>query len=301
MTATASTYTFHVAARPGEIPTGALGIEVTDAALAARCALGNLDPQHGPEAAEGATAAIEAAVDFAMPPYGTPLVTIRPDCDALGAMAVLEWRAQGETVSADMRQRIARIAEMDGFRRGPWIGPRPLPRSAAELRDEWPGANLLALSAMCFDRSLDMAARVRAMTVWLTEGVVPKAYADAKGVRDDALVTSLHLGVTRIALATGGRIAQVHSTHPAALQLGYRLSDVLVCTNDLYAFPCGVRGTKHTVARWSGKGMIPVVRALLQLEADWGGQPGIAGSPQFAPSILSAHDVVRVVAAEVGE
>jgi hypothetical protein len=300
MATTATAYTFHLAARPEEVPASALGVEMTDAALADRCARGNLDPQHGPQAAVGALAAVEAALDFALPPRGTPLVTIRPDCDAVGAMAVLDWRARRRTVSRDMRRRISRIAQMDGFRRGPWIGPRPMPRSAEELHDEWPGADMLALSAMCFDRGLDMKSKVQAMTAWFARGTVPTAHADAKRAQDEALVTSLRDGSTRIDLTAGGRISQARSTHHAALQLAYRLSDVVVCTNERFAFPCGVRGAKHTVAKWDGTGMIPVARALSQLEAGWGGQPGIVGSPQFAPSVLSGDEVVRVVVAELG-
>ncbi len=79
----------------------ALGIEVTVPTFASRCGLGNLDPQHG-EKKE--SSAIEQALTFSpLPPDGTCLVTIRPDKDSFGAMAVLTLRARGEEEKIDTR------------------------------------------------------------------------------------------------------------------------------------------------------------------------------------------------------
>ncbi|MEK7090349.1 MAG: hypothetical protein AAB930_02060, partial [Patescibacteria group bacterium] len=69
-----------------------LGIEVTSPTLAARCGLGNIDPQHY---SGGSSSAIEEALMYPLPPGGACLVTIRQDKDSLGAMAVLMLRAQG--------------------------------------------------------------------------------------------------------------------------------------------------------------------------------------------------------------
>lgn len=92
---------------------GVLGIEVTVPALAARCTLGNLDPQHSggymglPDldpmwsrndlAYSGNSkwrffTAIQLATTCALPPDGATLTTVRPDLDSVGAMAVLNIR-----------------------------------------------------------------------------------------------------------------------------------------------------------------------------------------------------------------
>ncbi len=66
-----------------------LGIEVTTEPFIARCGLGNLNSQHMPG---GGPAAIEEALLCPLPPDGSTLVTIRPDKDSIGAMAVLHLR-----------------------------------------------------------------------------------------------------------------------------------------------------------------------------------------------------------------
>ena len=68
-----------------------LGVEVTVPELARRCGLGNIDPQHGGGVGAGTadTAAIEACLTVTPPPAGATLVTVRPDLDAFGAMALL--------------------------------------------------------------------------------------------------------------------------------------------------------------------------------------------------------------------
>ncbi len=78
-----------------------LGLEVTDKVLAERCGLGNIDPQHT-VGGQGISSAIEAALSCALPPDGASLVTIRPDKDSFGAMAVLTLRAEGNEKKIDL-------------------------------------------------------------------------------------------------------------------------------------------------------------------------------------------------------
>jgi hypothetical protein len=75
-----------------------LGIEVTRPDFAAQCGLGNIDPQH---VEDGTSSAIEAALEWPLPPEGAVLVTNRPDKDSLGAMAVLLARAEGKQKKID--------------------------------------------------------------------------------------------------------------------------------------------------------------------------------------------------------
>lgn len=281
---------------PGQVPPEpALGIEVTDATLARLCALGNIDPQHGDQSIVGALAAIEAALDFRLPPQGASLVTLRPDCDAIGAMAILAFRARGQDVTPDMRKRVSRIAEMDRHERGPWIGPRPLPVRVDDLASDWPGGDLSALSSMAFDRKIALDKRVEAMIAWLQTGMVPPGHADALQKRQLALVSSLLNGSTQVKPAESGGFAQVISAQQGALQLGYRLFDTVLCSNPEHRFHGGEVGFKHTLARWSGRGLGPFIRAIALHEKGWGGQPGIVGSPQTAPSCLAPQEVATIL------
>ena len=111
-----------------------LGIEVTVPALAAGCGLGDIDPQHGPGG--GAIAAIEAALDWPLPPSHACLVTIRRDADAFGAMAVLGLRAAGHPIDPAMGYRIALIARADCFDNGHW--PGRVSNNSARLSAAWP-------------------------------------------------------------------------------------------------------------------------------------------------------------------
>jgi hypothetical protein len=108
-----------------------LGIEVTDPELAADCGLGNIDPQH--LFAVSDIAAIDAGLSWPVPAAGAKLVTIRPDADAFGAMAVVTLRAKDLALSDDAHERIAVVSRADRFAHGPWPGPRPLPTRAEHI------------------------------------------------------------------------------------------------------------------------------------------------------------------------
>jgi hypothetical protein len=113
-----------------------LGIEVTVEWLAAQCGLGNIDPQH---TEGGESSAIERACTYSpLPRMGTNLVTIRPDKDSIGAMAILEIRAQGNDRSVP-RELIAWIGALDqmGFENALVREyARRCPGSCAQHRDQ---------------------------------------------------------------------------------------------------------------------------------------------------------------------
>lgn len=272
-----------------------LGIEVTDPALAAACGLGNIDPQHVDAAAEQAPAAIEVCLDAPLPPLGSRLATIRPDLDALGAMAILILRRTGRPVGSTVRSRVARIAALDRFDRGPWPGPRPLPVVPSELLEDWPGIDLACLAACVRDATIPLTARVLAVLRWLENGAMPGNYSEKIIADHAALLRSLRLGTSRVDLALDGRVAVVVSLHPAALSLGYRRASIVVALNPVFAFPCGDIGRKYTLARWSeGDAELDrTVSRLSMFEPGWGGQRGIKGSPQSRPSELSLATVLR--------
>ena len=163
-----------------------LGIEVTLPRLAARCGLGNIDPQHGTRARDGAVAAIEACLDASLPPPGAVLVTIRPDLDALGAMALLTLRATAWSAIPQARpllDRVARVARADRFDMGHWPGPRPMPASFEDLLDDGSGREIPVLSAVVADCRVPLEARVRAAGRWLVRGRLPSAHLEHSAFR----------------------------------------------------------------------------------------------------------------------
>ncbi len=87
-----------------------LGIEVTKEELARRCGLGNVDPQH--VRGGGNSSAIEEALCYPLPPAGAMLVTIRPDQDSIGAMAIFYLRAIGKEQTID-KALVVRIGAVD--------------------------------------------------------------------------------------------------------------------------------------------------------------------------------------------
>ena len=281
-----------------------LGIEVTLPRLAARCGLGNIDPQHGARARDGAVAAIEACLDASLPPPGAVLVTIRPDLDALGGMALLTLRATACSAISRARpllDRVARVGRADSFNMGHWPGPRPMPTSFEDLLDDGLGREIAVLSAAVADRKVPLEARVRAAGRWLVRGRLPSAHLEAAKIRATRLVESLCAGETTVQILHQGRLAVVQSQTLGAHLLGYRAAPVIVLLNREHPFGDGRRGRKLTIAQFcSGHADLDAVaEALRAREPGWGGQRNIIGSPLAGPSALELEEVVEIVASHL--
>lgn len=273
-----------------------LGIEVTEPRLAARCGLGNIDPQHRPDG--GARAAIEAALDWPLPPAGAQLMTIRPDADAYGTMAVLGLRAAGQPITPAMHARIGQIARADRFDRGPWPGLRALPARPEEVDEVGPGeAGLGALVGGISDRSLAPEAAVAAVRDWIVAGVVPGPWHDQAVAAQAELLAALRDGRLRLSAPDPGRIALAEGFVPGALRLGYRLAPVVVAVGEVPGGTSALPWRRITVGQWRA-GHVDLVRALAMLaeaEPGWGGSPTIIGSPQGASCRTSPAQVVAVL------
>lgn len=278
-----------------------LGVEVTVPEIAATCGLGNIDPQHGHRASAAAVSAIIASLDWQLPPRGATMVTIRPDADAFGAMAVLTMRSAGVDPDKAMRARIARIDVADRFDHGPWPGVRSLPRTIEEILASVPDPDIAALSALSTDRKLSPSDRVAAIRRWLSEGLVPPAHAQAVRQNAEVILRSLRFGATRIGLCAGEKTARVVSLEWNALKLGYRLAPIVISLNPGHRFCDGTRGRKYTIAQYQAGhlDLHAVAVKLLRHEAGWGGSATIKGSPQDRPSGLSLDHVEKVVSSEL--
>ena len=281
-----------------EAPAGVLGIEVTVPQLAARCVLGNIDPQHS--GGDASRAAIEEALTAPLPPDGATLATIRADLDAVGAMALFALRVRGESFES-ATVRIAVVAAADTFARGGWPGPQPLPTTD----NPWPseGAadstrSLAAMAAAVADFRVPLAERVAAMETWLLTGAEPSKYRAAVGTERADLIRALEAGEIRVPTVEDGRIAAVESTHRAATAVGYAHAPVVVARNPAFRVGGGEPHAKYTVCAYSAEhaDIKSALAELAALEPGWGGSPTIGGSPQGVSSALTTEQVVEVVA-----
>jgi hypothetical protein len=272
------------------------GIEVTKPELAARCDLGNLDPQHGRGDSE--KTAIEEALEAALPPAGAVLATIRPDLDSVGAMIALTRRSQGldPMPSLETIKRIQDIIESDKFARGPWPGKRPLPT----LDDVWAGDRerpLAAIAACVSDFRRPIEERVKAMEDWLWSGREPAGYREKVEAERRQVAEALSRGDIKIKEAAGGKIAIVESAHRAATSIGYRLAPVVVAVNPEFRFQGSEPHRKITVCQFR-EGHLDLKEVLDKLaakEPGWGGSPTIGGSPQGVSSSLDIEEIVKAV------
>lgn len=274
-----------------------LGIEITDASLAACCSLGNIDPQHG--FARGCTvpgsAAIEVALGWPLPPHGATLATIRPDTDSIGAMAVLSLRAKGIRVNADMAARVELVTRSDCFDFGNWASwsashppPQPcgtllaLPLHPPEIR---------ALAATIRLNGNDLAASVAMMRDWLLTGALPIAGVAEVRRADGQAAEDWEAGKLPVTQLLGGRLAHIQSDYPGAVSFGYRYAPVVIAEG-------AVEGKrKITVAQFdSGHIDLATLAARLNaIEPGWGGSVTILGSPQGLATLLEIARIIDII------
>lgn len=217
------------------------GVEVTVPALAARCNLGNLDPQH--LGGDHTRAAIEDAVLVALPPASARLVTIRPDLDSLGSMAILNMRQRGEPLSDEVLERVRKIAASDTFAKGGWPGVRPMP----SRDNRWPEGKpeLDAMAKLGFDHKVSLADRVRGIEEWIKTGAEPFAYDIAVEKERDELVDALESGA--VTVETRGSIALVQGNHRTLLDIGYRSAPIVIALNPAFQLHGGAPHAKYTI------------------------------------------------------
>mgnify|MGYP001168471663 CR=1 FL=1 len=263
------------------------GLEVTVPALADRCAA-NLDPQH--LGGDAATTAIQAAIDWPLPPHGATLATVRPDADSIGAMAILALRAEqlhvgyeGETLidtvfhvgttpvqgGPGMWERIGLIAEADREASGPWPGPRPIGDAASLLR------STTAVERMCADHKLTMDERVQRMREWLLTGRFEGMDAYHQRALDEA-----EQALAALQVQVRGQVAIVTGTHRLAMSIGYRHAPVVVATDPAFRWQGGEPHVKHTVARWN-TGTLP--------DMDWQGMTAALNEADPAARLTPAQ------------
>ncbi len=283
-----------------------LGIEVSIPALAAKCDLGNIDPQHS--GGDIGTAAIEAAMAWPLPADGATLFTVRADLDSVGAMAVLKARAEGiDLTPAAERLRI--VGDTDRFGSSKWPGQAPLPSPA----NRWPsligtldsGRPTAVMQAVCLDAKLPLEKRVELVLNWLLTGDEPVEYVDRVERGRDAMIAALESGEIKVRLEAGGVIAVVESRHVAALLAGYCRAPVVVALNDRFSVGGSAPHAKATICQYGGGGYVDLAQVFTDLNVrefgeprpknGWGGSPTVGGSPQGVSTTISLDEIVAVV------
>lgn len=278
-------------------PNGVLGIEVTIPEYASRCSLGNIDPQHTDGDAE--TAAIEVAATIDLPSTDASLVTVRPDLDSLGAMAVIRHRAASGEVTPEMSARIGQIAVSDKLSRGAWPGPKPLPTR----ENPWAGesaesAALRGVAGVPFDFKVPLETRVEMLQTFLAEGAEPAGYRERAEAERREVVEAIERGEIEVETRADGRVAFVETMHRAGTMVGYSQAPVVVALNPAFRQGPGEPHAKYTVCQYddSHVDLAAVRKELAALEPGWGGSPTIIGSPQGQGSMLSKKVVLETVA-----
>ena len=273
-----------------------LGIEVTEPALARRCGLGNIDPQHGCGHGDGpgrGASAIEAALHWPPPPRHARLVTVRPDADAIGAMAILALRALGGRPTATLLDRAVQIARCDAFAQGAWCdwmaGREPLSRPARpEDMSMFPSA-YRALAAAAGNPSRSLAERVDFVGRWLVGGVLDDGALAAAEAHARRLAEAWNSGALEIEVLDDARVARVRGD--GGLQLGYRFAPVVIAEGH------GDAPRKVTIGQFAvgHVDLVAVSARLSALEPGWGGSPTIIGSPQGVGARLPDDTIAAVV------
>lgn len=315
-----------------------LGIEVTVPSLAARCSLGNIDPQH--TGVDRSKAAIEAALDHG-DPYETirvstgeeiTLVTVRPDLDSVGAMAVLYLFSTGHKVypltrNPNFAARLGAVALADKFARGSWPGEQPMPSA----QNPWPSTaasasdtrDLAAIAAAIADHRVALDVRVQWMAGWLLEGVEPLGYREKAEAERMKMIEALDSGQIRYACKTKkqegiqatyqnlyndsdllvqmrgpyNNIAVVISTHRAGTMIGYCLAPIVIALNPEFRIGAGEPHRKFTICQFQAGHLDlgKIAADLSEIELGWGGSPTIIGSPQGTNSSLTIEQVLTIV------
>jgi hypothetical protein len=286
-------------------PGRTVGVEVTLPQYAAMCSI-NIDPQRDlthrgyANACSAARWTWENLRNLNALDDATTLVTVRPDVDAIAAMAIITaYRCEWFTFTLEFEERLWRIDRLDCFASGPWQEQGNLPCSI----NSWPNEDraIAALGAMCADLRVPMDQRVQSMMAYLFEGIIPEVYLQQVHAERLAMIAAFDAGEIRIeVIMTGGHaVAVVQSRHRFGTTLGYRMAPVVVAINNAFRINDGQPHRKITICQWQ-EGYINldgVAAALNAIEDGWGGSRTIIGSPQGVDCQVSEDKILAAIEA----
>lgn len=276
-----------------------LGVEMTLPEFADKCTLGNIDPQHTDKDIH--TAAIDLAVNFPVPPNEATMLTVRPDLDAFGSMAILSLRQKGIAITPEIQGRIQNISAADRLANAGWSGPKPLPKKEGVWWDE--NESLAALGRMITDFKVPVPERIKLLEKWFETGEEPQGYKEKAFQEKLSMVEALERGEIKSQVFADDKIALVESTHRSGTSIGYGLSPVVVALNPSFSQSGSEPYKKYTICQFTPDyvDMTAVLKELNELESGWGGSPTIIGSPQGISSNLTPEKIIEVVAKHLKE
>ena len=269
------------------------GVEVTNPEFAERCAV-NIDPQH--IGRDHTTAAIEEAITVPLPTENVVFITVRPDLDSIGGMAVLMMRTGNELLDGEVMERIKLIADVDKFSNGPYPGPKPAP-TEDNMWDNENREKVAAINAEITDITVPLEKRVAAMTAWLRTGAESEEYR-VRAVKERMdMIHDFSNGNITHETRSGGKITVVETTHADATSIGYWFAPVVVIRNPAHPVDGGETQIKYTICTWNDTfaDIRGALDELNEIEPGWGGQQNIGGSPEIGDSELTVDRVAGVV------
>jgi hypothetical protein len=257
-----------------------VGIEISIPWIADHCNI-NIDPQH----TEGKSdvAAIEAARPLAFSGGYFPdllrdvFVVIRPDLDALGAIAVL----CGEDVDPG---RVAAIAAADKFANGPWKPTEPF--SCGFTTPEL--GPICSLFREIKYRAMPIQEKYRLVVEWMKSGYVPEYLNE--DYRD--FVESAIKFVGSVQVKDG--VAYLEAGEEVSADILYAHSPLILRVNNNHD---GNGMRKWSISQWGEEwcDFSELKTALQKLEPGVGGSPTFLGSTQGASSKLSLEELLDEV------
>ena len=278
---------------------GVLGIEMTLPEYVDKCTLGNIDPQHTD--GDITTAAIDIAVHMPVPGDEALMVTVRPDIDAFGAMALLNLRQKGLDLNDEILSRVKAISISDTFANGDWE-PKPLPTR----ENPWAGVKnegLSAIAAAVMDFKLPVNQRIALIEKWLETGEEPESYRERVNKDRNDLVEMLERGDITYRVEHSGKLSLVTSTNIAGTTVGYSMAPVTAVTNPAFSFQGNPPVVKHTVCQYKlgYVDLSAVMNELNDIEPGWGGSPTIIGSPQGMSSKITQEQLSEIIGRHLAE
>ena len=275
-----------------------IGFEVTLNWVAELCDI-NFDPQH--TGGDSETACIEAVLkavgndccecgDVAM-------ITVRPDLDSVGGMAVYLAAMQSDLNYMMFHfpgERVELVAEADKFTKGEWR-PRPL----FEGNDS---GVLAPIARFVSDFKIPLEERVVGMLEWLDHGTEPDPkYRESYMAERLAIAEALETRATVVALhqihnvTTTCDVSVVESQLRAATSIGYAKAPIVVAINPSFCFAGGEPHRKVTICQY-GPGYVDLKAVFAALGEGWGGSPTIGGSPQGVDCQVSVDEILEAIA-----
>jgi len=268
-----------------------LGIEVTRKDFAVKCGLGNIDPQHDGSGSD--SSAIIDSLSFPLPLTGSILVTIRPDADAFGAMAVLTARFEG-------KERLLRHDLVEMIHLIDCVGPAKASQLNPKIQEYRPEGYAIQQISRGGPSWINTKEQVNAIARILTGSMSRNQVEEIASTRKVNNAEELKFTVI---IPDKVMLIETRGQYGFARQYGSTRFPVTVVCDYEYVMP-GVEGyTPHK--RWciirNYSNIIDIEDVKFRLNkvekngSTWGGPKNLVSSPQGNESAISDSEVIAII------